>query len=136
MLGQWTFQLRLLTKSQPANQDVLDYWPIIVNRSGISNGIAKATFQGQLPSFENNRYYIRVDNQPLKQLIQENYLEVIKQNYQMVGFPKVPFEIIIDDETAKDRRDVFVERANELAEQQQKWPKKQLKNKRNGCCWQ
>lgn len=123
-VGAVDFSIEVADQSQPANQAVLDYWPIIVNRSGISNGIAKATFQGQLPSFENNRYYIRVDNQPLKQLIQENYLEVIKQNYQMVGFPKVPFEIIIDEETAKDRRDVFVERANELAEQQQEIAKK------------
>ena len=77
-VGAVDFSIEVADQSQPANQAVLDYWPIIVNRSGISNGIAKATFQGQLPSFENNRYYIRVDNQPFKKTTLKSLNKITK----------------------------------------------------------
>jgi len=122
-VGAVDFSITIADQSKPSSEEVLDYWPIVISRAGISSGVAKSIFEGQLPTFENDRYIIRVDNATMKQFIQDNYLETIKQNYMVLGFYKVPFEITVDEETAKDRRDVFTERANSLAEKQQEMAK-------------
>lgn len=101
------------------SEEVIAYWPTVIERSNLSNGLAKQTFCQQVPTFENNKYFIRVDNDQIKAHIEQNYIEVVQQNYYVLGFPHTPFNVIIDADTAYDRRDQFEARQQELLEKQQ-----------------
>lgn len=110
----------IVSEELPVNpEEVYDYWPIIIKRSNISNGLTNQIFNNQLPTYENNQFIIRCDNDQVKQVIEKNYIAVVKQNYQMAGFPVLPFEVVVDVDTANDRQDNFQARQDHLMEAQQ-----------------
>lgn len=98
---------------------VLDYWPLVTGQLDIHNGFAKQVLMGQLPTVEDEKLVIRTDHQQLQAFIADNYLHKIKEAYQKLGFPQLPFTVLVDEETANDRRDQFAHRKKMLEEKQQ-----------------
>ncbi|MCZ0716766.1 PolC-type DNA polymerase III [Aerococcus kribbianus] len=103
-----------------SQEEVLDYWPLVIQRANISNGLTRQIFSAQLPSFEDGRFIIRTDNRQVKDLVEANYLEVVQQNYRLVGFPKLSFAVIVDQDTANDRQENFQSRQEAIMQEQQK----------------
>ncbi|MDK8501738.1 PolC-type DNA polymerase III [Aerococcus sp. UMB1112A] len=104
-------------------EEVLAYWPVVVERSHISNGLAQQILTQQLPTWEGGKFILRVDNPQIQAFLETNYLEVIKQNYFVLGFSNLRFQVIVDEATANDRQAQFEARQEQLEREQQELAK-------------
>ncbi|AMB98826.1 DNA polymerase III subunit alpha [Aerococcus urinaehominis] len=103
-----------------SQEELLDYWPIVVKRADISSGLANQVFQGQIPEYRDQFFIIRVENATIQKHIDDSYIGVIKQTYSTLGFDQIQLKTVVDQATADDRQAQFETRKERIADEQAK----------------
>jgi len=109
--------LRIKTRNPVlTNESILDYWETVVQRSNISSPLVQSLFAKHTPVVSENKVVISVENEITKNHLADNYLAVIQQNYQVLGFPAFQITIEVDEEASEARMAQYLARKQEQDE--------------------
>lgn len=112
----------------PTEEEWEAYWPLVVEREALNDGVAKQLLCQQLPTIdlEQRAITLRAENQQVQATIENRYAQSIVSGYRKLGFPDFRLNVIVDTETVNDRMENFNSRKEALEKEQQEIAKKAI----------
>ncbi|HJB24065.1 MAG TPA: PolC-type DNA polymerase III [Candidatus Jeotgalibaca pullicola] len=95
------------------DEKILDYWDVVVNRSGISSPIVQDILKNHAPSVKDGIVTLQLANEITKNHLKDNYLSVIQQNFLVLGFPEFKIQVELNEKASEEMRNRYLERKEE-----------------------
>ena len=78
-------------------QQLLDYWPHIVKKANCPTPLLTKSFGNALPKYDGEHVRLAVIDESFYRCLNDKYLQALEEAYQQVGFPKIKFDLYIDE---------------------------------------
>ncbi|MGP6139742.1 PolC-type DNA polymerase III [Jeotgalibaca sp. A127] len=112
-----TVDVRIKTR-QPllTDEKIADYWQIAVERSNISSPVVSDILRKNAPKIANNSVTLTLANEITQNHLKDNYLGIIQQNFNVLGFPEFRIQVDINKEASEMMHQQYMERKQEQEE--------------------
>ncbi|MCZ2492499.1 PolC-type DNA polymerase III [Dellaglioa carnosa] len=90
-------------RPQVTNQLLGDYWAWAVQNSDANSSLVQELFQGNVPYLDDNRVMLMAENEIVKTFLTSQALGPIESAYQMIGFPQISINTLLDESKSQEK---------------------------------
>lgn len=109
---------RIVTQDAHFDQKLLSaYWPYVMNQTNPNSSVMKELSLQQAPKLQGQQVILCVDNDVLRDYLNQNYLTAIENCYQELGFAPFHIKVIIDHSQSQSQIEEL--RKKQVEQQQQ-----------------
>ncbi len=109
--------LHIATDSKEYSAEIVkEYWATSLQIKKCESAIVQETLRKQLPTIEDERIVLPIDNEAIIPYLKQEYLPAIEAAYQAFGFPKFHIEPKMDEKKAAESQKLFAEKQKEQHE--------------------
>ncbi|KAA9292600.1 PolC-type DNA polymerase III [Aerococcus mictus] len=105
--------------STASDQEVSAYWPVILECLNLSDGMAQQVLYANPPKINQGKMFLYVENDPIREYVETNYVQAILDCYQRHGFDKLSLKVIVDQAKANERQEQYQSRRQALEKEEQ-----------------
>ncbi|MGX7013130.1 PolC-type DNA polymerase III [Vagococcus silagei] len=98
-------------------QLICDYWFEVLTLENCTTPVVHQTLSKQKPKYQDDEVRLVVENEGMKQYLNQQYVPIIEGNYQKFGFPKLRFNLEIDETIAQETQQAFDEKQKQRTEE-------------------
>lgn len=93
---------------------VREYWPYIIEQvAGDNDGLSNMLMWQNIEVSTDHLLCIKVDNDYAQTYVQQKYVSAMQEQFQLLGFPVFKIEVVLDVESAQQKRDAFLKKQEE-----------------------
>ncbi|MDO1605512.1 PolC-type DNA polymerase III [Lactobacillus sp. YT155] len=101
-------------------KDISDYWKYVLTHLSVKSPLLYELQSYDGPKFENDQYFLSVQNEVIKDALKNGLLSEIQNKYSELGFPDFTILVSVDETRTQEKIEELRSKNNQVEEQLQK----------------
>lgn len=111
-------ELKIYTNQPVITSELLAaYWHEVITAENCLTPVVHQTLSKQVPVLIDGQVEISVENEGMKNYLEQQYIPIIVKNFESLGFPKLSFQLKIDEVSQQASHEAFLEKQKERTDE-------------------